>query len=421
MDEYRVKAELHIPTYVIALLIVGGIVVILAIILPIVLLLKPKKTPDPTPSAIPSSSPVEQFTPLAPEALVAQVLFPYIDGIEKRTIQVSSSSEQKVLVNVVGSNSKSAWVNLDLDSTLDTTTTIMFSPDTITAWVSSYGTEIIMADSTLDTQWHTGSNSLLTTPTYSSLSWPRSDLSNPYFFMSATWKQVSDTLTFFLHDPGTNQITIEVQDRNSYYSALSTPVPNVQSGLDVSVGNMVCTTNQSYVSFGFTSPLLNTFYYVTFMTPLTPHGLQTLTYDFNVERLRYTSMSYDGVWLLVLTNVNLRLYRRNLLNNQLDFQLSDIIVLDGSPSVCGMETNFDMTVPSSVCWCVIGTSEPVTNSICFSTTGQFQRSRAYAIPSTVLEDTTGPVTVYAKPDVLFITSSDSLGNIEYVLLNNTEI
>jgi hypothetical protein len=419
--ESKAQSTLKIPRWGWFIIIgLSLVIVVAAILIPLFLIKSKSAVPGtPTPTG-PAGSPPLAFPNVPVEAVEFQNLVPPLDGLVKGDIQITQASVDAAGFIVVGTNSKSAFYVTDLATGDIDPPDVLVNTNVFSTWCNAYGQQITYSEQfpTADIWYSCVSQVATKTAPCSVISWPQEDLLDHDFFSTTLWSNVSNNIIFSFATNAQGDYEITAQDSINVYTDMQVVVPGLSAPLKSSIINMFYSFNQQYVTFGFTETFSNTIFYIThFDTKSRP--LQKIVIDVSGETLLYAAVTNDALWLLVLTSARLIIYGRNIDAGNLDFHISDAIVLDlmdSNPSTCAIDRTYDETsTNSSDVWCSLGTTENETVIIPFnSSTGLFVDASAWSVPTKVMETTSGPLSVQRMLDLktLYFVSSDAAGNYE---------
>jgi hypothetical protein len=393
--------------------IVAIIIVSVAIILPIILLKSPHNVTNTVTNTSPTNPNIPVFNAVKTSAILFQLPLPALDGLGKASMNFTeTNNETQVGYVLVGGTSKTGYYVTTMgDNTAISDPIILNNPSAVTSWATNIDGNIYIAVAPTSYFVCTSSMTNDTAPCQTMTWFAPNKIINTNFLVTA-WKNVSDTvlISFAINSSSQYQVTLQTPTADL---GLSQVFPGL--GAASSIICMFATAHQTFLSFGIVEAFSNTVVYITYPSSTQLNPVQTITIDASNESLKYASMSFDGLWLIVLTSVRLILYNRNL--NQLDFNEADSLFLQtnlGATKCALDQSNTDKI------WCIIGSQQTYWITISVNKTKkQFVITDGRLIPSTVYEETTGVLNLQYLSDTnrLFLLGSDAFGNYENTVLD----
>jgi len=400
--------------------IIAAIIVAVAVIVPLVLLKSPKPPVTVTPLS-PTQPNIPVFGNVTADAVTFQLALPALDGLSKGAISITeanyTNSITKVGYILVGDTSKTGYYVTTFSPPSISTPIILDNPSAITTWASSNSDTTIYLSQ--PAYYSCVSNALTDTVPCQTITWPTvSDIANTNFLVTS-WQNVADTVmvSFVTNSNGAYNMTFQTPVKSLN---LAQTFPNLSAPLNTSIICMFGTAHQTYLSCGVAENFTNTINYITYTSSTSTNPLQTIKLDASNEALVYASMTYDGSWLIVLTNRRLILYHRTITATTLDFNVADSIYLKINIGVatCAIDQSYD--AKDTKIWCSIGSDTNYTITLAIDIAKKsFLLATGRLVPAKFLSNTVGVMTLRYLPDTnsLFLLGSDAFGDYENTLLN----
>ncbi len=333
------KASLVLPAWVwVVITLLVLIAVTAAIVLPILLIVpdaKPVLPPSPVITPPPGVS-YAVITDLPSRNLLNRLALPVSDGLTRESGAIAPAGTDIMVLTVSGMLSNTIYFQIG-------TTAPEISGAHIVDFSSSasfQGTtdnSIVLYNPNLPTSpWRQCYASPLTTCIGES--WIVNPHLNPQFFAAPLWKTLPSRRCLISIYALDGEYIVSLQSNSTLLPELDVNLHILTTSLSDVIITKFYSSNQINLTFGVAERFTNSILYTTWTDLVKKPPVVKIAIPYTAGRLLGCDMTYDGQFLIVLTEGELRLYSRNV--TDVTFVLSDTLYFNPkktSPNNCAID------------------------------------------------------------------------------------